>query len=111
VEPGEGEFGLLLLHPVLTGDGIHAQSPLEHEPLANLNPVLEVLSEISPAHHLQLTRGIIGTKAIDLDSHFRHWRLVVLGVPHLGGFQHFNLEQAVIHTPGAIGGPHPDARP
>lgn len=105
----QSEFSALFLDTVLTGQGIHAQPALEHQPLANLYPVLELLRQIAPADHFQLTRGIVGTQAIYLDGHLRHWSLVVLGVSHLGCFQHLNLEQTVIHSPVTIGESHPDA--
>jgi hypothetical protein len=109
MQPGQGEFGALFLDTVLTGHGVHAQPPLEHQPLANLHPVLELLGQIAPAHHLQLTRRIIGPQSLYLDRHLRHRSLIVLGVSHLGRFQHLNLEQTVIHSPATIGATHPDA--
>jgi hypothetical protein len=98
MEPRQGELGPLLLDPVLPGDGVHAQPPLEDKPLTHLNSVLQVLGKISPAHHLQLARGIIGPQPLDLHGHFGHRRLVVLGVTHLGRLQDLHLQQAVIHA-------------
>jgi hypothetical protein len=98
MEPRQGEFGPFLLDPVLPGDGVHAQPSLEDKPLTHLNPVLKVLGEIAPTHHLQLTRGIIGPQTLDLHGHFGHRRLVVLGVTHLGRLQDLHLQQAVIHA-------------
>lgn len=94
----QGELSPLFLDPVLPGDGAHAHPTLEHEPLTHLNPVLKVLGEVSPAHHLQLTRWIIGPQSLDLDGHFGDRRLVVLGVSHLGRLQDLHLQQAVIHA-------------
>jgi precorrin-6A/cobalt-precorrin-6A reductase len=103
MEPGEGELGLLLFDTVLAGHGVHPQPPLNHQALAHLDAILQVLGQIAPADHLELAGGIICPQTFKLDSHLSHRRLVVLGVAHLGGFQYVNLEQTVIHTPGPIG--------
>jgi hypothetical protein len=103
MEAGQGELGAFFLDPVLARHGVHPQAAFEHQPLAHLYPVLQLLGQIAPAHHLQLARGIIGTQAVDLHGHFRHRRLVVLGIAHLGRFQHLDLEQTVIHSPATIG--------
>jgi precorrin-6A/cobalt-precorrin-6A reductase len=105
MEPGKGEFGLFLFDSVLAGHGVHPQPTLNDQTLADLDTILQVLGQIAPADNFELARRIIGPETIKLDSHLSHRRLVVLGVPHLGGFQYVNLEQAVIHTPGAIGNP------
>jgi len=99
MEPTEGEFGPLLLEPILAGEGVDPQPPLQHEALAHHHAVLEILGQVAPAHHLQLARGIIRAEAIDAHGHLRPRGLVVLGVANLRSFQHLHLEQAVIHTP------------
>ncbi len=96
----QGEFSTLFLDPVLTGDGVHPQPPLDHQALSDLDTVLKVLRKTSPADNLQLARRIIGAKTIELNSHLRHRSLVVLGVAHLGRLQHFNLQQAMVHRTG-----------
>ena len=103
MEPGQGELGLFLFNAVLAGHGVHPQPPLNHQALAHLDTILQVLGQIAPADHLELARGIVCPQTFKLDSHLSHRRLVVLGVAHLGGFQYVNLEQTVIHTPGPIG--------
>jgi len=103
MEPGQGELGLFLFNAVLAGHGVHPQPPLNHQPLAHLDTILQVLGQIAPADNLELARGIVCPQTFKLDSHLSHRRLVVLGVAHLGGFQYVNLEQTVIHTPGPIG--------
>ena len=103
MEPGQGELGLFLFNAVLAGHGVHPQPPLNHQALAHLDTILQVLGQIAPADNLELARGIVCPQTFKLDSHLSHRRLVVLGVAHLGGFQYVNLEQTVIHTPGPIG--------
>jgi hypothetical protein len=99
MEAGKSEFGLLFLQSVLPRHRADAHPALKHEPLARLDPVLEILGEIAPPHHLQLPRWIIGPQAIEANDHLRHRRLVVLGVADLGSLQNLHLEQAVIHAP------------
>ena len=100
MQTGQGELSALLLHPVLAGDRIHAQSTLQHESLPHLHTVLKILSQAAPAHHLQLARRIIGAQTIHLHGHLRHGGLVVLGVAQLGRLQHLHLQQAMVHRPG-----------
>ena len=99
MEPGQRELRLLFLHSVLARHRADAHPSLEDESLARLDPVLEILGEVPPAHHLHLPRGIIGPQAIEAHDHLRHRCLVVLGVANLGSLQHLHLEQAVIHAP------------
>jgi len=98
VEPRQGEFGPFLFDSVRPAYGVDAQAPLDHQALAGPGAVLQVLGQIPPAHHLDLTRRILRPQAIKAHSHFSHWRLVVLGVTDLGGLQHLHLEQTVIHS-------------
>lgn len=105
MEPGQGEFSLLFLHSILSRHRADAHPSLEHEPLSGLNAVLKILSQIAPAHHLELPRGIIGPQAIEAHDHLGHRCLVVLGVADLGSFQHLHLYQAVIHAHRTIGAP------
>ena len=100
MQTGEGELGSLLLHAVLAAHGVHAQTAFDHQTLTDLNPVLKVLSKTSPADHLELTRRIIRTQAIELNGHLRNWSLVVLGVTHLRRLQHLYLQQAMVHRTG-----------
>lgn len=60
--------------------------------LASLHPILQILGKVSPAHHPQLARWIIGPQSFHLHQHFSHRCLVVLGVANLGGLQHVDLE-------------------
>jgi hypothetical protein len=92
MEAGEGEFGPLLLHAVGAAHGVHPQSPLQHQPLAHLNPVLQILGQAAPAHHPDLARGVIRTQPIEPDAHLGHGGLVVLGVADLGCLQHLHLQ-------------------
>ncbi len=103
MEPGQGELGLLLFDAVLASHGVHPQPTLNHQALARLDAILQVLGQIAPTDHLELAGRIVCPQTFKLDSHLSHRRLVVLGVAHLGGFQYVNLEQTVIHTPGPIG--------
>jgi hypothetical protein len=103
MEPGQGEFSPFFLYPVRAGDGIHAQAAFQHQALAHLHPVLELLGQVSPAHYLQLGRGVVGPQAVHLHGHLRHRRLVVLGVAHLGRFEHLDFKQTVIHSQTTIG--------
>ena len=93
----ERELSPLLFHTVLAGHGVHAQAAFHHQALAHLNPVLQILREAAPAHHLQLPRRIVRPKAVELHRHLRHRSLVVLGVAHLGRLQHLHLQQAMVH--------------
>ena len=102
MEPGQGEFGLFFLDTVLPGDGVHAHATFDHQLLTHLDTVLQILGQGAPAHHLELSRGIIGPEPVKTDQHFGHGRLVVLGVTHLRQFHHVNLEQTVIHSPSTI---------
>ena len=99
MQAGEHKLGALLLQSVLAGDGAHAQAALQHQPLPNLDAILQILGQIAPTHHLQLTRWIIGPQSLQPHRHLGHWRLVVLGVPQLGCLQHLHFKQAVIHAP------------
>ena len=98
MEPRQGEFGTLFFYTVRPAYGVDAQAPFDHHSLAGPGAVLEVLGQIPPAHHFDLTVGILRSQAIKAHSHFSHWRLVVLGVTDLGGLQHLHLEQTVIHS-------------
>ena len=100
MEAREGEFGPLLLHSVLAGHGVHAQAAFQDQALAHLDPVLQVLGQAAPAHHLQLAGGIIRTQPLNLHGHLGHGGLVVLGVTHLGCFDHLHLQQALVHGSG-----------
>ena len=97
MEAREREFGPLLLHSVRPGDGVHPQAAFQHQALAHLHPVLQVLGQASPAHHLQLARGIIRAQPFNLHGHLGHGGLVVLGVTHLGRLDHLHLQQALVH--------------
>ena len=68
-----------------------------YQALASADAVLQILGEIAPAHHLEGARRIIGTQSLDLHRHLGDRRLVVLGVTQLGSFQHFHLQQAMVH--------------
>jgi len=98
METGEGEFGSLLFDSVGTAHGVHAQSPLQHQALAHLNPDLQILGQAAPAHHPDLARGVIRTQPSKPDRHLGHRGLVVLGVANLGCLQHLHLQQTVIHA-------------
>jgi len=98
MEPCQGEFGSFLLHPIGAAHGIDPQPSLQQQPLSNLDPILEILGQASPTHHLDLARGIIDPQPIKANGHLRDRRLVVLGVAKLGRLQHLHLKQAVIHT-------------
>ena len=100
MQAGEREFSALFLGPVLAAHGVHPQTTLDHQPLANLHTVLQVLSKTSPADNLELTRRIIRTQPIELNGHLRHWSLVVLGVSNLRRLQHLHLQQAMVHRTG-----------
>ena len=99
MEPGQGELSALLLHPIGAGHGVHAQPTLDHQTLAHLHPVGEVLGEVAPAHHTDLASRIFRAQAIKAHQHLRQGSLVLLGVAKLGSLQHLHLEQAVIHAP------------
>jgi hypothetical protein len=99
METRQGELRSLFLHPIRSTDGIHAETPFEHQALADRHPLLQILGQIAPAHHLELPRGVIGAQAVDAHGHLGHRRLVVLGVTDLGGLQHLSFDQAVIHAP------------
>lgn len=98
MKPGQGELGPFLFHAVLARDGVHAQTALQHPALAHLHPVLQIRCQIAPAHHLDLSRGILRPETLKTGHQFRHRRLVVLGIPQLGCLQHLHFEQTVIHT-------------
>ena len=98
MKSGEGEFGSLLLHPILASHGIHPQPPLQDPAFAHLNPILEISRQIAPTHNLDLARGILWPQPVEAGCHLRHRRLVVLRVAHLGRLKHFYLEQTVIHA-------------
>jgi hypothetical protein len=99
MEAREGQFRPFFLHAVLAGDGVHSHPSLQHQALADLHPVLEVLGQIAPTHHLQLARRIIGPQALKAHGHFRHRGLIVLGVANLRRFQHLDFKQTVIQAP------------
>jgi hypothetical protein len=99
MQAAEGEFSSLFLDSVLAGHRIDAQPTLNQQALAHLHPVMHILGQISPAHHLELTRRLIGPEAIEAHGHLGHRRLVVLGVAHLGSFQYIHFQQTVIHAP------------
>ena len=99
MKPRQGELRPLFLDSVLASDGVHAHPSLQHQALAHPHPVLQILGQIAPAHHLQLPRRIIGSQAIQLNGHFRNRCLVVLGVANLRRLQHLNFKQTVIQAP------------
>ena len=101
----QGEFGALFLHPVLAGNGVHPQAPFDHQFLANLNTVLQVLGEVAPTHHLELAWRIINTQAVKSNGHFSDWRLVVLGVAEGWGFQDLHFQHAVIQAANGSSAP------
>ena len=92
------EFSPLLLHPVLPRNRIHPQTPFNHQHLPDLNTVLQVLSQVAPTNHLQLTWWIIRAQTIETNRHFRDRRLVVLGVSEGGCLEHLHFQHAVIHS-------------
>ena len=98
MKAGECEFGPFLLHAIRAAHGVHPKSPFQHQALAHLNPVLQILGQAAPAHHPDLARGVIWTQPIEPDGHLGHGGLVVLGVANLGCLQHLHLQQAVIHA-------------
>ena len=97
VQPGQGELRPLLLDAVLTGDRVHPQPTLQHQALTNLHAVLQILGQVAPTHHADLTRRVLGAQSIELDRHLGHRRLIVLGVAQLGSLQHLHLQQAMVH--------------
>jgi hypothetical protein len=99
MQPGQDQFGSLFLHTIRTGHGVHAHAAFQDQALAHLQPVLELLSQAAPAHHLELAGGIIGPEAINAHGQFRHRSLIVLCVAKLGELQHFSFQQTVIHAP------------
>jgi hypothetical protein len=98
MESRQGEFGPLLFHSIRPAYGVDAQATFDHQSLASLGAVLQVLGQISPADHLDLARRILRPQAVKAHGHFRYGRLVVLGVTHLWGLQHLHLKQTVIHS-------------
>jgi len=98
VEPRQGQFGPLFFHSIRPAYGVDAQAPFNHQSLARLGTILQVLGQISPADNFDLARGILRPQAVKAHGHFCYWRLVVLGVTHLGGLQHLHLKQTVIHS-------------
>lgn len=103
VQPREGEFHLLLLEAIGTGHGVHAQPALDHQALAHLNPVLQILGQVAEPHHLHLSRGVIGAEPIHPHLHLGDGHLVVLGVADCRSLKHLHLKQAVIHVLCASG--------
>jgi hypothetical protein len=98
MESGQGEFGSLLLHPILAGHRIHPQPSLQNPAFAHLNAILKIGRQVAPAHNLDLTRRILRPQPIESSGHLRYRRLIVLGVAHLGRLKHFHFKQTVIHA-------------
>ena len=98
VHAGKGEFSPLLLHPVLPRNRIHPQTAFNHQHLTDLNTVLQVLSQVAPTDHLQLTWRIIRAQTVESNRHFCDRRLVVLGVSEGGCLEHLHFQRAVIHS-------------
>jgi hypothetical protein len=98
MESGQGEFGSLLLHPILAGHRIHPQSSLQNPAFAHLNAILKIGRQIAPAHNLDLPRRILRPQPVESSGHLRHWRLIVLRIAHLGRLKHFHFKQTVIHA-------------
>ena len=59
MQPGEGEFSPFLFRAVLPGNGVHAQSPFEHQSLPDQHPDLQILGKVAPADNLQLAARIV----------------------------------------------------
>lgn len=98
MQAGQGEFHPLFLDPVLPTHSGHAQPSLHHQPLAGLYPVLQLLRQIAPTHHLELPRRIIGAQTLNLHQHFGYRGLVVLGVANLGSLEYSDFKQTVVHV-------------
>ena len=97
MQPGEGEFSTLLFRAVLPGNGVHPESPFNHQSLPHLHPVLQILGEVAPANNLQLTAGIISAQRIEPHLHLSNWGLIVLGIAQGGSLKNIHLKYAVIH--------------
>lgn len=98
MQPGEGELSSLLFGAVLTGNCVHAQSALNHEPLPDLHAILKVLGEVAPSDDLQLPLRVIGSEGIEGHVHLSNGRLIVLGVSQGGSLKDIHLEHAVVHS-------------
>lgn len=98
MEAGQGEFDPLFLDPVLPTHGGYAQPSLHYQSLAGLHPVLQLLRQIAPAHHLELPRRIIGTQTLHLHQHLGYRGLVVLGVANLGSLEYRDFKETVVHV-------------
>jgi hypothetical protein len=98
MQAAEGELSSLFLDPVLAGHRVNPQPTLNHQALAHLHPILQILSQIAQAHHLELTRRLVWPEAIEAHGHLGNGHLVVLGVANLGCLQHLHLQQTVIHA-------------
>lgn len=98
MKTGEGELSSFLLGSVLARHRVHPEAPFNQKTLANLDPILEVLREVAPSHHLQHSFGVIGSEGIEGDVHLRNGSLIVLGVTQGGSLKDIYLEHAVVHS-------------
>ena len=79
MKPRKDHFRPLFLDAIGTGHGVHPQPSLQHQTLAHLQLVLNLLRQAAPAHHLELAGGIIRSEPVDAHGQFRHRSLIVLG--------------------------------
>lgn len=97
MEAGQSELGTFFLHAVAAWNGVHAQTPFNQKPLAHLNPILQVLGQIAPAHNLQFAGRISIAQGIEPHRHLGNGGLIVLGVPNRRRVDHLDLEHAMVH--------------
>ena len=97
MEAGQGELGPFLLHAVAAWNGVHAQTPFNEKPLAHLNAILQLLSQVAPAHHFQFVWRISIAQGIEPHRHLGNGGLIVLGVPNRRRVDHLDLEHALVH--------------
>ena len=97
MEAGQSELGTFFLHAIAARNGVHAQTPFNQKPLAHLNAILQLLSQVAPAHHLQLARRISIAQGIEPNRHLGNGGLIVLGVPNRRCVDHLDLEHAMVH--------------
>ena len=97
MEAGQGELGPFLLHAVAAWNGVHAQTPFNKKPLAHLNAILQLLSQVAPAHHLQFAWRISIAQGIESHRHLGNGGLIVLGVSNRRRVDHLDLEHAMVH--------------
>ena len=97
MKASQSELGTFFLHAIAAWNGVHAQTPFNQQPLAHLNAILQLLSQVAPAHHLQFAGGISIAQGIEPHRHLGNGGLIVLGVSNRRRVDHLDLEHAMVH--------------